>query len=148
MLSYNELQCKRAPPARSRARDRNEIFLFYSQLVDCPTPTATGQGLGAVEKSGWWGEGGGEWGGYRGWCLKKKRNTRKANKTSSKHTASTIRINIQMNQFYVKFEREKIEELKFVQKQRERTHGVDVYSLAIGSGSTDTTVVNKFADVN
>ncbi len=45
------------------------------------------------------------------------------------------------------FEREKIEELKFVQKQRERTHGVDVYSLAIGSGSTDTSAVNKFVDV-
>jgi hypothetical protein len=28
--------------------------------------------------------------------------------------------------------REKIEELKFLQKQRERKHGIDVYSLAIG----------------
>ena len=28
--------------------------------------------------------------------------------------------------------KEKIEELKFIQKQRERKHGIDVYSLAIG----------------
>ena len=28
--------------------------------------------------------------------------------------------------------RDKIEELKFLQKQRQRTHGIDVYSLAIG----------------
>ena len=36
------------------------------------------------------------------------------------------------------FNRDKIEELKFLQKQRERTHGLDVYSLAIGESNDQT----------
>lgn len=34
-----------------------------------------------------------------------------------------------------KIKREKIEDLKYLQKQRERNHGLDVYSLAIGDAS-------------
>ncbi|CAF0890103.1 unnamed protein product [Brachionus calyciflorus] len=36
--------------------------------------------------------------------------------------------------------KDKIEEIKFLQKQRERTHGLDVYSLAIGESETVTTI--------
>lgn len=37
--------------------------------------------------------------------------------------------------FSVFYYREKIEELKFLQKQREKNHGLDVYSLAIGDAA-------------
>lgn len=37
--------------------------------------------------------------------------------------------------------KEKIEELKFIQKQRERKNGIDVYSLAIGEQKVKTTKV-------
>jgi hypothetical protein len=36
--------------------------------------------------------------------------------------------------------REKIEELKFIQKQRQRTHGIDVYSLAIGEQESSKSI--------
>lgn len=44
--------------------------------------------------------------------------------------------------------REKIEELKFVQKQRERKHGIDVYSLAIGEQDSSSYASISNVDVN
>ncbi len=43
--------------------------------------------------------------------------------------------------------REKIEELKFLQKQRQRTHGIDIYSLAIGESSESTIISKSNIDV-
>lgn len=44
--------------------------------------------------------------------------------------------------------REKIEEIKFLQKQRVRTHGVDVYSLAIGESENNLNDPTKLIEVN
>ena len=51
---------------------------------------------------------------------------------------SIFNVNFSSPILIIVFNRDKIEELKFLQKQRERTHGLDVYSLAIGESNDQT----------
>ena len=64
-----------------------------------------------------------------------------SNKDDSEASESTTKISA----------KEKIDELKFIQKQRERKNGIDVYSLAIGeqkikSTKADSIEVIKFRE--
>lgn len=60
-----------------------------------------------------------------------RRNFRQR-RTSSSSEEETVDLNDDSGANVKLSKYEKIEELKFIQKQRERKHGIDVYSLAIG----------------
>lgn len=60
--------------------------------------------------------------------------------SSSEEDSDTIEVKEDETGSVVKVNKlERIEELKFIQKQRERKHGIDVYSLAIGEQGTSKT---------
>ncbi len=57
--------------------------------------------------------------------------------SSSEDDSDTVEIKEEETGTVIKVNKlERIEELKFIQKQRERKHGIDVYSLAIGEQDT------------
>lgn len=63
----------------------------------------------------------------------KKNFRQRRTSSSSEEESDTIEITDEISGVVIKVSKhERLEELKFIQKQRERKHGIDVYSLAIG----------------
>ncbi len=76
---------------------------------------------------------------------KSKKNFRqRRTSSSSEEESDNIEVNEEETGAVLKVNKlERIEELKFIQKQRERKHGIDVYSLAIGEQEAANTSTTK-----
>lgn len=71
-----------------------------------------------------------------------KKNFRKR-RTSSSSESEVEDIKDDSGEVIKKTKLERIEELKFIQKQRERKHGIDVYSLAIGEQDNSKNITKE-----
>lgn len=68
---------------------------------------------------------------------KKNFRQRRTSSTSEEEVEQTIEITEETGEVVKVNKLDRIEELKFAQKLRERKHGIDVYSLAIGEKDTN-----------
>ena len=75
------------------------------------------------------------------------KNFRQHRKSSSSEDETIEKLNQEDDQTCSTSIKEKIEELKYLQKQRQRPSGIDVYSLAIGE-TTETSAIKTIEVLN